>query len=262
MRILVTRPKEEAGPWVSALADAGYDALALPLIDIAPPPDPQAVSRAWGRLHTFDAAMFVSANAVTHFFASNAALAHVFTDKSAIKTRAFVPGPGSFAALLRAHAQAEWIDAPDAASAQFDSEALWAVVGSRVHAGYRVLVVRGTDAAVSPAGEGRDWLANQVRLAGGKVEFVVAYQRRPVPWTDSERGLARQAAQDGSVWLFSSSQAVANLVQACPGQSWQRARAVATHPRIAQAAKDAGFAVVCESRPELAALTTSIESLK
>ena len=37
--------------------------------------------------------------------------------------------------------------------------------------------------------------------------------------------------------------------------------AVATHPRIAQAAGAAGFAVVCESRPALVDLLASIESL-
>jgi uroporphyrinogen-III synthase len=45
------------------------------------------------------------------------------------------------------------------------------------------------------------------------------------------------------------------------GQSWHRARAVATHPRIAQAARAAGFSQVCEARPEMAALVASIESL-
>ncbi|MGE3348297.1 MAG: uroporphyrinogen-III synthase, partial [Ramlibacter sp.] len=39
-----------------------------------------------------------------------------------------------------------------------------------------------------------------------------------------------------------------------------RARAVATHPRIAQAAREAGFGVVCESRPALADVVASIES--
>jgi uroporphyrinogen-III synthase len=62
------------------------------------------------------------------------------------------------------------------------------------------------------------------------------------------------------VWLFSSSEAVANLRALLPDQSWQQARAVATHPRIAQAARDAGFAVVCESRPALADVVASIES--
>ena len=77
----------------------------------------------------------------------------------------------------------------------------------------------------------------------------------------AERDAATQAATDGSVWLFSSSEAIGNLVAACPGQDWGRAKAVVTHARIAQAAREAGFPVVCESRPTLAALMASIESL-
>jgi uroporphyrinogen-III synthase len=63
------------------------------------------------------------------------------------------------------------------------------------------------------------------------------------------------------VWLFSSSEAVAHLRSLAPGQSWSRACALATHPRIAQAARAAGFGVVCESRPTMAELIASIESL-
>jgi uroporphyrinogen-III synthase len=46
-----------------------------------------------------------------------------------------------------------------------------------------------------------------------------------------------------------------------PELSWHQARCVATHPRIAEAARAAGFAVVCESRPAMADLIASIESL-
>lgn len=264
MRVIVTRPQSEAGKWVQSLVQAGLDAVALPLIEVSPAPHPQAVVAAWQRLHTFDAVMFVSANAVTHFFALKPTPAPVFTALAAIKTRAFVVGPGSVAALLREGVDAALIDAPGAQSSQFDSEALWAVVGHRVRPGYRVLIVRGTDgaAAESAQGQGRNWLAEKIQSLGGEVEFVVAYQRRCPELAPQELAWVRQAAMDGSVWLFSSSEAIANLVACCPQQSWQHARAVVTHARIAQAARQAGFAVVCESRPPLASLVASIESLQ
>ena len=109
---------------------------------------------------------------------------------------------------------------------------------------------------------GRDWFASQATAAGANVEFVVAYQRLCPTWSEQEHALVQEAAADGSVWLFSSSEAISNLAASCPGQSWQRAKAVATHPRIALAAKDVGFAVVCESRPTVDALLASIESLQ
>lgn len=264
MRVIVTRPRQEARKWVDALAEAGYDAVALPLIEVSPAPDSQAVTAAWERLCSYDAVMFVSGNAVDHFFALKTTQAPVFIAQAAIKTRAMVTGPGSYAALLRAHAEAGCIDAPDAEAGQFDSEALWAVAGHRVQPGTRVLIVRGASSASMSAddGHGRDWFANQVLAAGGSVDFVVAYQRRCPEMTGKDLTVVEQAAVDGSIWLFSSSEAIANLVSACPNQSWQQARAVVTHPRIAQAAREAGFSVVCESRPKLAHLMASIESMQ
>lgn len=274
MRVIVTRPIQEAAQWVHALNDAGFDALALPLIGVLPPPDPAAVAAAWSRIAEFDAVMFVSGNAVEHFFASKPATAPEFGMPGATNLRAFVTGPGSLSALKRAQVDVRCIDMPDRAAEQFDSEALWAVVAERVQPGYRVLIVRGSGsnaegaAASSPAatekaadGVGRDWFAEQVRAAGGSVEFVVSYQRRPPELSDSDRTLVREAAADGSVWLFSSSEAIGNLVATCAGQSWTQAKAVVTHSRIAQAARKAGFSVVCESRPTLAALMASIESV-
>lgn len=265
MRVIVTRPSREANKWATALADAGYDAVALPLVEVAAAAEPEGVLAARQSLGTFDAAMFVSGNAVDHFFALNAAVAPVFCALAAIKTRAFATGPGTVAALLRAGAEAGWIDAPGQDSPQFDSEALWAVMGGNVRAGYKVLVVRGMGAAVPEAasgeGHGRDWFAKQVLAAGGTVDYVVAYRRVAVRLRGDELVLAQQAAFDGSVWMFSSSEAIGNLVVSCPGQDWSLAKSVVTHPRIGDAARQAGFGVVIESRPSLASLLTSIESL-
>lgn len=270
MRVIVTRPAEECRKWVDALAQAGFDAQALPLITVAAPADSAAVVAVWQRLAEFDAVMFVSGNAVTHFFALKPPLAPVFTAQAAIKTRAktraLVTGPGSLAALRAVGVDPACIDAPDTQAGQFDSEALWAVMAHRVVPGYRVLIVRGMgDASMAPDvgdGVGRNWFAQQVTEAGGHVEFVVAYQRCQPDWSDQTLALARQAVQDGSVWLFSSSEAIANLVRAVPEALWHQGRAVATHGRIAQAARAAGFAVVCESRPTMVDLVASIESLQ
>jgi uroporphyrinogen-III synthase len=92
------------------------------------------------------------------------------------------------------------------------------------------------------------------------VSTVLAYRRVAPQWSDAERANAAQAAADGSVWLFSSSEAVAHLRRLLPTQSWQQARAVATHGRIAQAAEQAGFGVVHVSRPTLEDVVASIKS--
>jgi uroporphyrinogen-III synthase len=158
------------------------------------------------------------------------------------------------AALCRAGVPAAQIDAPAADARQFDSEALWAAVGRQPWQGRRVLIVRGQGTAAAP---GRDWLAQQLLAAGAQVDFVAVYQRRAPVFTAPQRQLLAAAARDGSVWLFSSSEAVAHL----PPQDWSRARAVATHPRIAEAVRAAGWGVVAESRPALEDIVASIESM-
>lgn len=259
MRVIVTRPRSQAGKWLDALQQAGHDALPLPLIEIAPAANPQAVIEAWSALANYDAVMFVSANAVDHFFSLK-------PDAFNFTPRAWVTGPGSLAAVSRQGLDRARIDAPDALAGQFDSEALWAVVEHRVVPGCKLLIVRGNgqedaEAVGDNTGAGRDWFAQQVQSARGTVEFVVAYQRRLPALGANALALMQVASADGSVWLFSSSEAIVNLRMLCPSQSWHAARALATHPRIAQAARDAGFGVVCESRPAMADLLASIESI-
>lgn len=264
MRVIVTRPLREGQRWVRELADAGLSAVVLPLIDIRPADDPAPVHTAWQRLGDYAGVMFVSANAVDGFFASRPADASSFGANDAIKTRAWATGPGTTAALRRAGVPAECVDAPAADAVQFDSEALWQRVGKTVQPGQRVLIVRGGDAQNGSAaqGIGRDWFAVRLAQAGAAVDFVVSYQRAR-PQLDAAQGqLAREAAADGSVWLFSSSEALANLLANVPEQDWHAACAVATHPRIATAARQAGFGTVLESRPALTDIRASIESIQ
>jgi uroporphyrinogen-III synthase len=256
MRVLVTRPAREAQRWVHELRQRGIAAHALPLIEIGPAPDVSPVLQAWAQLGEFDAVMFVSGNAVDHFFRLKPQALAGWPATA----RAWAPGPGTRDALLQAGVPLASIDQPAEAAQQFDSEALWAQVGGQLGAGQRVLVVRGSDASGQAAG--RDWLANQLAQRGVAVATVVAYCRRPPQWTAAQRELAGQCAADGSVWLFSSSEALAHLQSLLPAQRWNDARAVATHPRIAQSATAAGFGVVCLSRPALPDVVASIESIR
>lgn len=257
-RVIVTRPAREAPRWVDALRADGFDAHGLPLIAIEPVEDGAACAAlvlARRDLATHDAAMFVSAAAVEHFFA----VAPVDAT-SPMSTRCWATGPGTVRALRAAGVPDTRIDAPSGAATSFDSEALWAVVRPRVGAGTRVLIVRGGDAGARPTG--RDWLARAIESAGGVVDTVVAYRRLEPPLDAATRDLATSASRDGSVWLFSSSEAIAHLRRLLPAVDWQAARAVATHARIAQTAREAGFGVVRMASPRLADVVASIESFK
>ena len=261
MRVIVTRPEREAQRWVIELSAQGIQALALPLIQIGQVHNQTELTKARRQLEQYAAVMFVSVNAVDYFFDSDTSLVAGLTANDHGRTRAWATGPGTARALLRAGVAPERLDMPPSDAAQFDSEALWQVVGPQLRAADRVLIVRGADAldgAALAAGSGRDWFAGKVAAAGAQVELVAAYQRQVPNFSADELALARLAARDGSVWLFSSAQALANLRAVLPGQSWAGARALATHPRIAQAARAAGFGVVFESRPTLAVVAAAL----
>lgn len=257
-RVIVTRPADDAGPWLQALAARGIDAVALPLIAIGPAPDRAALATAWGRLGSCRAALFVSANAVRGFFAERACIPWPSG------TRAWAPGPGTASALRAAGVPATLIDQPAADAEQLDSEALWAVAGPQIGPGQRVLIVRGARAGdtCQALGAGRDWLARRVAAAGGTVGFAVAYVRGAPRLDAAQQALARGAARGTAVWLFSSSEAVSHLCEALPDAGWAGAHALATHPRIAATVRAAGFGHVRLCQPSADAVAASIESTR
>jgi uroporphyrinogen-III synthase len=264
MRVIVTRPDRDAQAWVRDLGASGHEAVALPLIQIGAIANAAPVVSAWGRLQNYVAVMFVSGNAVDYFFADKPGSVPGFIQGVALKTRAWATGPGTSRALLRAGVDPACVDAPALDAVQFDSENLWHRVSNQVRVGDRVLIVRGGDGSsgsYASAGLGRDWFANRLTSVGAEVDFVATYQRSLPQFSDADMALARDAATDGSVWLLSSTEALANLKNWLPQQSWGHARALATHSRIAAAAKAAGFGVVQESRPTLTGVVASIESM-
>ena len=272
MRAVITRPAGDAQAWVDALQAADHQALALPLIDVGPVRTLQPVSQAWAQWLNFQAVMFVSAQAVRYFFEHQPA-SPIWHNGP----RCWATGPGTHKALLQVGVPEACIDSPATDAAQFDSEALWQRVSTQVQAGKPVLIVRGHDvngglAMVSDApsiassstaqvGTGRDWLAQQLQAAGVLAQFVVAYERRAPVWSAEQKAQACEAAVNGSVWCFSSSQAIQNLAHILPTQSWAKARCIATHPRIAQTAQGLGFGEIHMSKPSLPDVLVSLESL-
>ncbi|MEI6025640.1 MAG: uroporphyrinogen-III synthase [Betaproteobacteria bacterium] len=248
--VIVTRPRSQATAWVQALVEHGLQAQSLPLIDIAPPPEPVAVQQAWQRLATLDFVMFVSMNAVAHFFALRPP-----DVRWPAGLRAGSTGPGTTAAL-RGCGVAQADIAQPALGEPSESEALWRQVADQPWGGRHVLVVRGED--------GRNWLAQQFAQAGAEVEFLVAYQRRPPLLDEAATQLLAAAAVDpsGHVWLFSSSEAVSHLRALDPQADWSASRAVATHARIAQAARAAGFTQVLVVEPGLEAVAACCAHLE
>ena len=137
--------------------------------------------------------------------------------------------------------------------------ALWAVLQNEDWIGRNALVIRGDG--------GRDEFAQALRGAGAKIAFVQAYQRRAPEWSDAERALALTAlaAPGQHVWLLSSAEAIDHLLAIVarlrPGTEWRDSIAVASHPRIAQRARRAGFGRVLEAPPVVDAVLSAVGSL-
>jgi uroporphyrinogen-III synthase len=259
-RVIVTRPGREAQAWAEALQARGVPCETLPLIEIAALPEPMALAQAWQAVPGHLALMFVSANAVRFFMAARPA------GLPMPSCRAWSTGPGTRAALLAAGWPQDLIDSPAEDAPQFDSEALWDLVVQRVLAAVAstpskpsVLIVRGADAQGQLAG--RDWLALQLENAGLEVLQAAAYVRQAPVLTPAQQSLARQAVGDGSAWLFSSSEAAQHLLQACPELPVKLARALATHPRIAQRLQQMGWGRVDLVPAGVDAQAQSIKSL-
>ena len=266
-RLIVTRPADQAAAWLQVLQSMGHEAVALPLIEIAPvdsEDDAQALELAWQRLASFDALMFVSSPAAQAFFKPDQPNAVIPSAQRAIelvvngnpKIRLWATGQGTVASLRSLGIPDDRIDAPSAQAGQFDSEALWQVVQHQVHISSRVLILRGRDVGMFDSS--RDWLGQQIMAQGGVAQKLVVYQRRAPRWSMAQTAQCRAWLRDGSIWLLSSTQGLRNLPASLDVRNGV---CICTHERISQAARERGFAVVCTSRPTLQDVAASIKSL-
>ena len=248
LRLILTRPRAQAKDWVQRMARLGVCCEVLPLLDIAPL-DLAPAREAWRHLPAQSLLMFVSPNAVEHFFAARPPgmpwPAH---------TLAATVGPGSAQALLQQGVPAALLRQPPADSASLDSEHLWPVLASEDWRGRQALMVRGDG--------GREWLADRLREAGAIVDAISVYRRAAPQLTPPERGVLDRALDtpQSHVWLFSSAEAIDHL-PALAGRpvDWSRACAIATHERIAQRAQQLGVGHVVLTRPDADAVAAALQ---
>ena len=240
--VLVVRPRAQADAWVGELAALGVPARALPLIEIVPAPDAAGVAAVFAQVEASAAEpvlVFVSPNAALGFFEAvertRRMPAHAHALAWPAHAWAAATGPGTVAALRECGVPAERIVAPPADAAQFDSEALWAVIAGWPWAARPAWIVRGNG--------GRDWLGQQLRGAGADVQVVQSYGRVAPTFSDAERALLAEALAQPVrwIWMFSSSEAIDHLQALAPDAHWHAGRALASHPRIAERARALGF---------------------
>ncbi len=289
-RIILTRPSGELTQWLEPMTQAGYFVEHWPLIDIVAPEQSETLALACAQWRSWRAVFFVSPQAVLYFFK------HAGNTLDLGQTRYWATGAGTRQALLKHGIDQHLIDTPDLRSGVWDSEHLWQAVKDQIRPQDAVLIVRGGEVSRSATGArsahhpthslsveqedpqddpledkfegidtgvGREYLAEQIRALGAQVSWAVAYLRGAPQWSSEQLARSSAALADGSIWIFTSAQAVKNwqrLLGSNPGP-WPLAKALATHERIAQALMVAGVGVVRQSRPSLPDLLGSLESM-
>jgi uroporphyrinogen-III synthase len=224
--ILITRPREHAGPLAEAVRAAGGEPVLFPVIDIAPARDKEALARTIGSLHRFDLAVFISESAVAR--GCEAVLATRPWPKD---LRVAAVGGSTARALERLGFTG--VIAPQG---QGDSEALIALPELRDVRGRSVLVFRGEG--------GREWLRDALELRGAAVEYAECYRRAPPPAANLAPLLARWQRGGIDAVSVTSGEGLANLfgLLGPTGKNYLRATPVfVSHRRIAGLARELGI---------------------
>jgi uroporphyrinogen III methyltransferase/synthase len=167
-RVLVTRPRRQAGDLVRRLELLGAVPLVLPAVEIGPPPDWAPVDRAIAELGSYQWLVFTSANGVPAFLERLRAQGRDLRALGGIQLAAI--GPGTAEALRRYHLE------PDVVPSEYRSEALAEALRPRV-AGQAVLLAR--------ADRGREVLREELERSAGRVEQVAVYRQADAVETES-----------------------------------------------------------------------------
>ena len=224
LKILVTRPFDQAAHLVRAIEQAGGVPLLLPLLQILPAENAKALHEQLARLADFDLAIFISPNAVQY---GMAAIRNTLGSMPA-RTRVATIGMGS-AKALRELGVADVL----VPTGRYDSEGLLEAL-QQVE-GLRVMILRGDG--------GRELLGDTLKARGAHVEYATCY-RRSKPGLDA--ALLQNIHPDALT--VTSSEALSHL--------WQIARMqfrdiplFVPHARIDELARSQGWSRVYLTGP-------------
>ena len=186
-RVLVTRPRHQAGDMVHRLVDLGAVAFILPTVEIREPADWAPVDQAIHSLRQYDWLVFTSANGVSSFLRRVKTLGLDWRALGNIRIAAI--GPKTADALRGYHLH------PDLVPPHFQSEDLAAALLTRIQVGQRVLLAR--------ADRGRDVLRQQLASIC-QVEQIAVYSQVDAVESDDEVMNALRRGEIEFVTLTSS----------------------------------------------------------
>jgi len=215
-RIVVTRPKDQAAGLAALIREAGGEAIEIPMLEIRDLSDLASFRSVIDRLDSFDAAIFVSRNAVRNTFALMGN--RPWPSRLPVAT----VGNGS-----REELESHGITGVLAPSGQADSEALLAMQEFSAVAGKQIAIFRGEG--------GRTLLGDTLAIRGALVEQAACYRRaRPA----QSAALLAAAWERGKVdaIMVSSGEGLANLLEMLGGEAPRRlsgSTLFVPHPRVA-----------------------------
>ena len=236
-RIVVTRPAHQAEEMARTLRAKGAEAVVVPAITIAPPPEPARLQAALEVLASYHIVAFTSANGVDRVMD---ALEARRRDARAFGSALVAAiGPGTEAALARRAIIA------DVVATEYRGEGLADAILETLRrlalpAGKRprVLILRALSA--------RDALPAALRAANVEVDIVAAYETKSAP-TAAVRALARDLeARTIDAVTFTSGSTVRELCQALgprAAELLRGARLAAIGPITADVARAEGLSV-------------------
>jgi len=252
MIVIVTRPAAAGERLFQRLQASGHHAVWWPAFEIGPAPDPEIVRARLAQLDDYDLAIFVSPNAVH-------AVGSLLGRDWPTSTLVGAVGQATRAAVLSELAvPTDSVLAPD--DDDGGSEAFWVAWAASGRQARRVLLLRAKD--------GREWLGERFAQGGSAVDLLAVYSRRtgrPAPAATREL-LGCMKSGVIPVTVFSSSEAVAAVDEQMraidDGSAFLRGGiALATHPRIAERLRAAGYSRTFDTAASDDAVIAKLESL-
>lgn len=159
LRVLVTRPGHQAEHLANLIEGQGGRAVCFPTIEILPPHDPAALVTCVNRLHEFDMAIFISANAVHKGMEVITACHGSFPDNVTVACVGL-----SSARELRRFAIPTIVP-----TTQFDTEGLLALPELQQVKNKAIVIFRGEG--------GRELLGRTLTERGAHIEYAECYRR-------------------------------------------------------------------------------------
>jgi len=228
VRVLVTRPREQADNLARLIEAEGGETIRFPVVEIAEPQDTQALLAIIDRLDEFAIAIFISPNAV------NRAMNLILARRGGLPPGLRVACVGRGSARELKHFGIEDVIVP---SGRFDSETLLELPALQAVAGTRIVIFRGEG--------GRELLGDTLTARGAVIQYAECY-RRTRPTADTTPLLRRWARGEVDIVTVTSVDGLHNLYDMLgkAGQSWLiRTPIVVVSDRMAAVCRELGFKV-------------------